>query len=129
MECKGDTVAVGGKVCMDRDTNPYINEVIELFVSIDEGLKWNRNFRYFGAAHPQKINGEELLALLVTKTEKDKANAISAILEVLKDTGGYKDGYQKYCIGHKFRTMRIADFVDWSDMEVSSDKVGWPVAP
>lgn len=129
MECQGDFIEVGGKVCLGHDTNPYIRPVTELFVRIDEGLRWNRNFKHFGAANAQKMTGEEVLALLETSNDIDVANAIAAIIAVLQDTGHYRKGLQKYCIGHKFRTNKLEDFVDWSDVEVSSDKLGWPVAP
>jgi len=93
-------------------------------MKIDDGIKWNRNFKHFGAANPLMITGDEILAQLPTENDLEKANAISAIIEVLKDTSE-----EKYCIGHKFQTKKLDRFVEWNDVEVSSVKLGWPKSP
>jgi len=61
MTCNPDFVSVGGEVCLTTDDNPYIAKLLTFLLEVDEGIRWNKNFKHFGAAHPQKITAEEIL--------------------------------------------------------------------
>lgn len=89
-------------------------------MEVDEGIRWNQNFKHFGAAHPQKITVEEILTKLRVQGANDRSIAGSAILAVLKDKGGL----DQYCLAKKFATQNLDDFVDWSDIAIASLKLG-----
>ena len=59
--CLSDYQDVGGQVCLASDDNPYIAKAVRFLLEVDEGIRWNQNFKHFGAAHPQKITAEEIL--------------------------------------------------------------------
>lgn len=126
MECNPSFTAVEGEVCLKTDDNPYINKLVGFLLNVDEGVKWNKNFKHFGAAHPQKMTGDEILAALGSTTDRDKANAGAAMLAVLRER---RDTGDHYCVAKRFAAKNLEDFVDWSDIEIASLKLGWPVAP
>ena len=62
--CLSDYQDIGGEVCLSQDDNPYIAKVVRFLLEVDAGIRWNQNFKHFGAAHPQKITAEEVLVSL-----------------------------------------------------------------
>ena len=55
----------------------------------------------------------------------ERVNAGAAIFTVFKKRGD-KD---QYCMANKFASHNLDDYVNWSDIEIASLNLGWPVAP
>jgi len=88
MTCDEKFINVGGKFCLSERRNTYERQLVLIMQEMYEGIRWNRNFSYYGAKDPLKINGEEILQLLPEYPEGDRdlANAYSALVQVLSGT-------------------------------------------
>lgn len=88
MECDEKFINVGGRFCLSRRRNKYELPLVLIMQEMYEGIRWNRNFSYYGAKDPLKINGQEILNQLpeYPETDRDLANAYSALVQVLSGT-------------------------------------------
>ena len=112
---------MGEQLCLPNGSPEGTRRVVEYLEAVDAGINWRKNFRSYGAAHPDKINVAEMQQHLGWSTEAERESIAVAVLEIFKFAAQEYD--DRYCLESKFETENMSKFTQWDEVWVVSRKM------